>query len=173
MPYAPVPKDLSKVKNKFAFGMTVRQLISIGCAILLGLPIYFICLKLIGMTVSLWIMMFIMVPCFFAGFYEKDGRPIEVYIKNYIVAKYIRPGIRPFKTDNAYDIINQKVKINKEILRYAANHRKKSKTSKKIKSIQNVDRSRKKDSGKNDKAIKKGWKNTQDSTTDDTVPSNV
>ena len=40
MPYVPVPKDLSRVKNKVALNLTKRQLISFTLAGAVGIPFY-------------------------------------------------------------------------------------------------------------------------------------
>ena len=38
MPFVPVPKDLTKVKTKVAFGLTRRQLVCFGGGALVGIP---------------------------------------------------------------------------------------------------------------------------------------
>ena len=40
MAYVTVPKDLTRVKSKIVFGLTKRQLICFGGALLVGVPIY-------------------------------------------------------------------------------------------------------------------------------------
>ena len=57
-----------------------------------------------------------MLPFFFFAMYEKDGRPLEVLLKNVIVAKILRPGIRPYKTENMYAALQRQV-YEKEVLR--------------------------------------------------------
>ena len=39
MPFVPVPKDLTKVKNKVAFNLTPRQLLCFGGGGLIGVPL--------------------------------------------------------------------------------------------------------------------------------------
>lgn len=41
MAYVTVPKDLTRVKSKIVFGLTKRQLICFGGALLVGVPLYF------------------------------------------------------------------------------------------------------------------------------------
>ena len=41
MAYVTVPKDLTKVKSKVVFGLTKRQLICFGGALLIGVPLFF------------------------------------------------------------------------------------------------------------------------------------
>ena len=42
MAYVPVPKDLTHVKSKVLFGLTKRQLVCFGGALLTGGPLYFL-----------------------------------------------------------------------------------------------------------------------------------
>ena len=42
MAYVTVPKDLTKVKSKVVFGLTKRQLICFGGALLIGVPLFFL-----------------------------------------------------------------------------------------------------------------------------------
>ena len=42
MAYVSVPKDLTKVKTKFLFNLTKRQVICFGIGILMGVPLFFI-----------------------------------------------------------------------------------------------------------------------------------
>ena len=42
MPYIPVPKDLTRVKTKFLFNLTKRQLVCFGGGALVGVPLFFL-----------------------------------------------------------------------------------------------------------------------------------
>ena len=42
MAYVTIPKDLTKVKSKVLFGLTRRQLICFGAAVLVGVPLFFL-----------------------------------------------------------------------------------------------------------------------------------
>lgn len=42
MAYVPVPKDLTKVKSKFAFNLTKRQILFFGLVAAVGLPLFFL-----------------------------------------------------------------------------------------------------------------------------------
>ena len=48
MPYVPVPKDLSRVKNKIAFNLTRRQLVCFALAGAVGIPFYLFSRSAIG-----------------------------------------------------------------------------------------------------------------------------
>ena len=51
----------------------------------------------------------------FLAMYEKDGQPLEVIAGHFIQAKFIRPKIRPFRTDNYYDVLMRQYQLEKEV----------------------------------------------------------
>jgi hypothetical protein len=107
MPYVNVPNDLSKVKTKMAFNLTKRQLICFGGAALVGIPTYFICRTLVGNGFALALMITIMLPAFLLAMYERDGLPFEKVLRNFVRARFISPGTRPYKTENFYALLNK------------------------------------------------------------------
>ena len=102
MPYVNVPNDLSKIKTKIAFNLTKRQLICFGIGAAVGIPTYLLTRSAIGNTGALFVMLVIMLPAFMMAMYEKDGLPFEKVLRNIIRAKFTRPGIRPYRTENIY-----------------------------------------------------------------------
>ena len=108
--YIPVPRDLTRVKTKVFFNLTKRQLICFGSAALIGVPIFFL-VKGTG-NVSL-----VMLPLFFLAMYEKDGQPLEFIAGHFIQAKFIRPKVRPYQTNNYYDALVRQYQLEKEVER--------------------------------------------------------
>ena len=102
MPYVNVPNDLSKIKTKIAFNLTKRQLVCFGIGATVGIPAYLLSRKAIGNTGALFVMLGIMLPAFMMAMYEKDGLPFEKVLRNIINTRFLRPGIRPYKTQNIY-----------------------------------------------------------------------
>ena len=102
MPYVNVPNDLSKIKTKIAFNLTKRQLICFGAGAAIGVPAYLLTRQAIGNTGALFAMLAIMLPAFLLAMYEKDGLPFEKVVRNIIRAKFLRPGIRAYRTENIY-----------------------------------------------------------------------
>jgi hypothetical protein len=100
-----VPKDLSVVRVKVAFGLTKRQLICFGAAAVIGIPTYILTRGAIGNSAAALLMIGAMLPLFFIGIYEKDGQPAEKILRNYIRCKFYQPGKRPYKTENLYEIM--------------------------------------------------------------------
>ena len=119
--YISVPRDLTKVKNKVMFNLTKRQLICFSLAALVGVPSFFL-LKLIGSTsMAAMGMMVLMMPFFFLAMYEKHGQPLEVFMGHFIRANFIRPKVRPYKTDNYYSALIRQAQAEKEVDRIVKN----------------------------------------------------
>ena len=102
IPYVNVPNDLSKVKTKLAFNLTKRQLVCFGVAAAVGVPSYLLARSSIGNTGAMFFMMAVALPAFLLAMYEKDGLPLEKVVRNIIRAKFLRPGIRAYRTENIY-----------------------------------------------------------------------
>ncbi|MGK5436549.1 PrgI family protein [Faecalibacterium prausnitzii] len=100
MPYVNVPNDLSKIKTKMAFNLTKRQLVCFGSAGAVGIPAYLLTRGTLGNTGAMFLMLGIMLPAFLLAMYEKDGLPFEKVVRNIIRAKFLRPGIRAYRTEN-------------------------------------------------------------------------
>ena len=115
MAYAPVPKDLSKIKTKVAFNLTKRQIICFAVALIIGLPLFFLLKDSAGSSVSAFVMIVVMLPCFLMAMYEKHGQPLEVVARNIIQTKFVRPKERPYQTQNLYAVLEKQRKLEKEV----------------------------------------------------------
>ena len=113
--YIPVPRDLTRVKTKVFFNMTKRQLICFGSAALIGVPIFFLVKGTGNVSLAALTMMIVMLPLFFLAMYEKDGQPLEVIAGHFIQAKFIRPKVRPYQTNNYYDALVRQYQLEKEV----------------------------------------------------------
>ena len=115
--YIPVPRDLTRVKTKVFFNLTKRQLICFGSAALIGVPIFFLVKGTGNVSLAALTMMIVMLPLFFLAMYEKDGQPLEVIAGPFIQAKFIRPKVRPYQTNNYYDALVRQYQLEKEVER--------------------------------------------------------
>ena len=113
--YIPVPRDLTRVKTKAFFNLTKRQLVCFGTAALIGVPLFFWIKSFGNVSLATMVMIIVMLPLFFLAMYEKDGQPLEVIAGHFIQAKFIRPKIRPFRTDNYYDVLMRQYQLEKEV----------------------------------------------------------
>ena len=111
MPYVNIPNDLSKIKTKMAFNLTRRQLLCFGSAAAIGVPTYIFTRSAIGNSAAMFLMIALMLPFFFVAMYERDGLPAEKVARNIIRALFIRPGKRPYKTENHYAILTKEEQI--------------------------------------------------------------
>ena len=127
MAYVNVPNDLSKIKTKLAFNLTKRQLICFGAAAVVGVPLYLFTRGALGNTAALFLMLAVMLPAFLLAMYERDGLPLEKVLYHILRAKYLRPGVRPYRTENIYA---QFVREEEPVAKSAANPVSKAKTPK-------------------------------------------
>lgn len=111
----PVPKDLSGIKTKVALNLTKRQIICFSTAAITGVPIYFLTKGVLGNSAASLLMVGIMLPFFFVAMYEKDGFPAEKILYFMIRQKILTPGIRPYKSENLYEQLEERERIKKEV----------------------------------------------------------
>ena len=115
MAYVPVPKDLTRVKSKFLFNLTKRQVVCFGLGALAGLPVFFLTKEAIGVSMAAALMIVIMLPFFLFAMFERNGQPLEVLLKHYIQALFIRPRTRVFETENFYATLEQNTRNRREV----------------------------------------------------------
>nr|WP_297708258.1 PrgI family protein [uncultured Butyrivibrio sp.] len=122
--YVSVPRDLTKVKSKVMFNLTKRQLICFSVAALIGVPSFFLIKKIAPINTAVMCMMLIMMPLFFLAMYEKNGEPLEVILRHFIQATFVRPKERPYKTDNYYEALIRISQTRKKIAKIAGRRKK-------------------------------------------------
>ena len=111
----PVPKDLSGIKTKVALNLTKRQIICFSGAAITGVPLYFLTKGVLGTQAAALIMVGVMLPFFFLAMYERDGFPAEKILYFMIRQKMLTPGIRPYKSENLYEQLEEREQIKKEV----------------------------------------------------------
>ena len=114
MAYVPVPKDLTKVKSKFIFNLTKRQVLCFGLGALIGVPVFFLVKGSLGTSAATLLMIVLMLPFFLFVMYEKNGQHLEVVLKHFIESRFLRPKTRIYQTDNFYAAIDRSVRYRKE-----------------------------------------------------------
>ena len=87
MAYVTVPKDLTHVKSKVLFGLTKRQLVCFGGALLTGGPLYFLTRNYLSNSAAALLMIFAMLPGLLFALFERHGQPLEVVIQQMIYRK--------------------------------------------------------------------------------------
>lgn len=129
MAYVTIPKDLTKVKSKVLFGLTRRQLICFGAAVLVGVPLFFLLKNNVDSSMATLCMILVMLPFFLFAMYERHGQPLEVVIEQMVQALFVRPKERPYQTNNFYDALQRQILVEKEVqavVQKANRHKKKA-----------------------------------------------
>lgn len=108
-------KDLSRVKSKFLFNLTKRQVVCFGLGALIGVPAFFLAKDALGVSPSVLLMMLLMLPFFLLAMFERHGQPLEVLIRHFIQARFVRPRIRVWQNDNFYKTIDRSIRNQQEV----------------------------------------------------------
>ena len=124
MAYVPVPKDLTCVKSKFLFNLTKRQVICFGLGALVGVPFFFLTKDALGTSMAAMLMIVLMLPFFMFAMFERHGQPLEVLLRHFIQARFIKPRTRVFQTDNFSATIDQNIRYRREVQKILENQRK-------------------------------------------------
>lgn len=111
MAYVSIPKDLSRVKSKFLFNLTKRQVVCFGLGALIGVPAFFLAKDALGVSPSVLLML----PFFLLAMFERHGQPLEVLIRHFIQARFVRPRIRVWQNDNFYKTIDRSIRNQQEV----------------------------------------------------------
>ena len=85
-----------------------------GIAAAVGIPSYLLARSAIGNTGAMFLMMGVALPAFLLAMYEKDGLPFEKVVKNILRAKFLRPGVRHYQTENLYAPFTGRGTVRKE-----------------------------------------------------------
>ena len=115
--YISVPRDLTRVKSKVLFGLTKRQLICFGTGALIGVPVYFFVRAAGNLSLAALAMIVVMLPFFFLGLYERNGQPPEVVARQFYQARFVRPKVRPYRTNNYYAALMRQADAQEEVNR--------------------------------------------------------
>ena len=111
MAYVTIPKDLTKVKSKVLFGLTRRQLICFGAAVLVGVPLFFLLKDAVDSSTATLCMILVMLPFFLFAMFERHGQPLEVIIQQMVQTMFVRPKVRPYQTHNFYTAVQQQINL--------------------------------------------------------------
>ena len=113
--YVTIPKDLTKVKSKVLFGLTRRQLICFGAAVLVGVPLFFLLRNTVDSSTATLCMILVMMPFFLLAMYERHGQPLEVVIDQMVQTMFVRTKERPYQTNNFYAAIERQISVEREV----------------------------------------------------------
>ena len=115
MAYVSIPKDLSRIKSKFILGLTKRQTVCFGAAAAMGLPLFFLLRRFLPVSAAAFLMIIVMLPWFLFAIYERNGQPLEKFLKCVITTRFISPKRRVYQTDNLYAATGRQKELYKEV----------------------------------------------------------
>jgi len=95
--------------------LTKRQFVCFSVAAAIGIPFYLFTKGIFGTEIAAIGMVALMLPFFFLAMYEKDGFPAEKIIFFMIRQKFLMPGIRPYRSENLYQMLEEREKLRKEL----------------------------------------------------------
>lgn len=74
-----IPMEIDDYQEKIIFGMSLRQLACFSSAVVLGVGTYFLCTKVVGMSMDAasYVIIIEALPLLALGFIRKDGQPFE------------------------------------------------------------------------------------------------
>jgi len=62
-------------------------------------------------------MVIVMLPCFLLAMYERNGQPLEKFLRCIYIVHFKHPKIRTYQTDNLHAAIGRQIQLNKEVQR--------------------------------------------------------
>lgn len=120
MAYVNMTKDFSSVKmNIPGLKVTKRQVVAILLAACVGLPVFYILQKRLGMDLTTSVLGIMMSggPVAFVILFKKDGLGMEKHIRYFYEAHFTRNSDRPYRTDNLYGLLLEEEQLKKEVER--------------------------------------------------------
>lgn len=92
-----VPKEITDYKEKFLFGLTVRQFVSVVAALAICVPLFIFGKGFISEDILGWLIILIAAPVFALGFFKYDGMPFEKFIALLYRQKWKEPQKRTYE----------------------------------------------------------------------------
>jgi hypothetical protein len=115
MAYVSIPKDLTQVHTKFLLGLSKRQTVCFGAAAATGVPLFFLTRGILPTSAAAFLMVVVMLPWFMFAMYQRNGQPLEKYLKCIYMVHFKRPKIRTYQTNNLYTAIVRQVQLDREV----------------------------------------------------------
>lgn len=109
-----IPKEITEYKERFLFGLTIRQCLSAAAALAICVPLYIFGKDYLGEDVVSWLIILVGVPIFAFGFFRYDGMPFEQLLMLIYRQKWVEPQKRKYEElpvfwDFRNEIINDEI----------------------------------------------------------------
>lgn len=92
-----IQKEITDYKEKFLFGLTVRQLVSAVVALAICVPLFIFGKDYLGEDMVGWIIILVAIPVFAFGFFRYDGMPFEKFLAILYRQKWVEPQKRKYE----------------------------------------------------------------------------
>ena len=117
-----IPKEINEYKEKFLFGLTVRQFVSVAVALVICVPSFIFGKEILGDDLMSWIIILIAVPIFGYGFFNFNGMPFEQFVMVLYRQKWAEPQKRKYEELPLYwycreEIIKNEIAHQKEMIK--------------------------------------------------------
>lgn len=91
-----IPKEIRDYKEKFLFGLTIRQFFSVAAALAICVPLYIFGKDALGSDLMGWLIILIAAPIFAFGFFKFNGMPFEQFLLILYRQKWAEPQRRKY-----------------------------------------------------------------------------
>lgn len=108
-----VPEEIKDYKESIVAGLSVRQILCGGVALLMGVPT-FLLLRNVDQDLATYITMAVVVPAFCVGFIKKGGYNFETYLKIKLQS-FLGKSKRTYETDVTKNFIPVEIEEYAEI----------------------------------------------------------
>lgn len=124
-----VPKEITDYKEKFMFGLTVRQFFSVAVALVICVPLYIFGKDYLGEDLVSWLIIIVAAPVFGFGFFKYNGMPFEQFVLLLYRQKWAEPQRRKYIELPVFWYCREEI-INEEIQHQLALNKRKGKVKK-------------------------------------------
>lgn len=83
-----IPKEIKNYREKFFFGLTVRQCICAAVALLLCVPLYIFGGKILPQELISWLVLIVAAPLMLVGFFKYNDMTFEKFAAEWLYFKF-------------------------------------------------------------------------------------
>lgn len=100
-----IPKDIRSYHESVFFGLSIRQIVCSGIALVSAVGGYFGLRGVLGQETVSWVCVLCAAPFAIAAFFSFNGLTLEQFIAAWFRSEFLCAGPRPFRTDNTYSML--------------------------------------------------------------------
>lgn len=127
-----IPKEITEYKEKFLFGLTVRQCVSVAAALGICVPLFIFGKDYLGEDITSWLVILTAVPVFGFGFVKYNGMTFERLMVVIYRQKFAEPQKRKYEELPVFYEMRKEVISNETARQTARRKIRSARTTKKI-----------------------------------------